>query len=162
MTRQLPTGVLGAWEFAKGIHRGQKDDLGEDYFSTHIAIVIDILLQITDDEILLKAACLHDAIEDADIMYDEIVDLFGKPVGDLVLEVTHEGTKDTGGYYFPRLSSYRGYLLKFADRLSNISRMGAWNNERKEKYLARSRFWKSVRGEPPNPILVPISLGDEQ
>lgn len=160
--RVLPESVLGAWEFAKGAHKGVTDDMGKDYFSVHVAHVVDILLQVTDDEILLKAACLHDTIEDTDITYEEVARLFGKPVADLVMEVTHEGTKETGGHYFPRLSSYRGYLLKFADRLSNLSRMDAWDKGRKEHYLARSRFWKSVKGEKPNPLLVPINLGDEQ
>jgi len=159
-SKVLPESVLGAWEYAKLAHRGAKDDMDKDYFSAHVAHVVDILLHVTDDEILLKAACLHDTIEDTETTYDEVVELFGKPVADLVMEVTHEGTKKDG-YYFPRLSSHRGYLLKFADRLSNISRMDAWDNGRKEHYLARSRFWKSVGSEKPNPILVPINLGDE-
>ncbi len=158
----LSKDVVMARNFAKEAHKGQKDDVGLDYFSTHIEQVFDILIQVTEDETILKGAYLHDVIEDTNITYEEIKDFFGVEVADLVMEVTHEGTKKTGGYYFPRLSTYRGYLLKFADRLSNISRMDVWDNTRKTQYLVRSRFWKSEKGEPPNPILVPISLGEEE
>jgi len=37
----------------------------------------------------------------------------------------------------------RGIILKFADRLSNLSRMNCWPEKRKEQYLRKSKFWKS-------------------
>lgn len=58
------------------------------------------------------------------------------------MEVTHEGQKDEYGYYFPRLKTKEGIMLKFADRLSNLSRMDNWNERRVAHYIKKSRFWK--------------------
>jgi len=132
-----------ARKFALNKHKGQLDDSGKDYFDAHIMQVFHILENVAIDDIeLLCAALLHDTIEDTDTTYDELLYDFGKYIADLVMEVTHDGTKDEG-YFFPRLHSQKGIILKFADRLSNISRMEAWDDKRKEHYLKRSKFWKS-------------------
>jgi (p)ppGpp synthase/HD superfamily hydrolase len=101
------------------------------------------LEQITDDEHILAAAWLHDVVEDTDYTAEEIKATFGQRVHDLVMEVTHDGQADNRGYYFPRLQSKDAILIKFADRLSNLSRMESWTEERKDHYLRKSKFWKS-------------------
>lgn len=131
------------YEFAKDVHREQVDDEGKSYFDSHIMQVVHILKQVTTDENLIKAAYLHDTIEDTHVYYEQLKEIFGKNVADLVNEVTHEGKKDEG-YYFPRLKTKEGILLKFADRLSNLSRMTPWDEERQQHYLEKSKFWNSV------------------
>ena len=131
-----------AFVFAQVKHKGQKDDDGKDYFEAHCLIVYRILQDINASENLLCAALLHDTIEDTDTTYEELVKEFTKDIADLVMEVTHDGKKDEIGYYFPRLKSQRGIMLKFADRLSNISRMDSWVEERRQHYLQKSRFWQ--------------------
>lgn len=133
---------MNAKEFAQIKHTGQLDDSGKDYFSSHIEQVVSILEKVTQDEDILSAAYLHDTIEDTQTTYEELVAGFGKRVADLVMEVTHEGKKDAYGRYFPRLKSREGILIKFADRLSNLSRMEPWNEQRKQHYLKKSKFWK--------------------
>ena len=100
---------------------------------------------MTTDENIICAELLHDTIEDTDTTYEELVEEFNKTVADLVMEVTHEGSKDDFGYYFPRLKSKDAILIKFADRLSNLSRMEEWDDTRQKQYLKRSKFWKSER-----------------
>jgi len=136
--------VWKAFDFALEKHINQKDDNEESYFHAHCMHVADILrgfMRERDDN-LLCAGYLHDTIEDTDTTYEELVTQFNKDIADLVMEVTHEGKKDNYGYYFPRLKTKRGILLKFADRMSNLSRMEAWNPSRQEQYIRRSRFWK--------------------
>lgn len=135
--------------FGKMKHYGQKDDDGKSYFLTHCLQVYHIMTKITNDEDMLCAAILHDTLEDTDTTYEELVEKFGERVAKLVSMVTHDGDKDKGGYYFPRLKKeddidlFRDAVcIKFADRLSNISRMTAWDTGRKEHYLKRSKFWK--------------------
>jgi (p)ppGpp synthase/HD superfamily hydrolase len=135
--------VVGrARDFAKERHGKQVDDCGKPYFESHVEKVAAILNLITDDKNLLAAAYLHDTVEDTQTTYEELSKTFGVDIADLVMEVTHEGSKENGGYYFPRLKSRGGILLKFADRLSNLSRMDAWSEQRKEHYLKKSRFWR--------------------
>ena len=129
--------------FASEKHKDQKDDIGKPYFDTHILQVVSILEKVTQDPYILAAGFLHDTIEDTNTTYDELVENFGKRVADLVMEVTHDGKKDEIGYYFPRLKSKDAILIKFADRLSNLSRMEAWDIARQEHYLKKSKFWKS-------------------
>jgi (p)ppGpp synthase/HD superfamily hydrolase len=93
---------------------------------------------------VLAAAYLHDTIEDTIIgTYGTLERMFGKEVADLVMEVTHDGQPDQKGYYFPRLHSQKAIMIKFADRLSNLSRMSSWDQKRKDQYLRKSKFWKS-------------------
>lgn len=134
--------VLRAAAAAQQMHAGQKEDTGRPYI-IHPEQVYNILLQITSDHVLLAAAWLHDVIEDTECTYDDLVKEFGEEIADLVNEVTHEGKKDSLGFYFPRLKTERGVLLKFADRLSNLSRMENWDEKRRAHYLKRSKFWKS-------------------
>lgn len=138
--------------FAFDKHTGQVDDDGEPYIK-HVCQVVDILRQVTDNEDVICAAYLHDTIEDCGVTYKKIEKLFGKNIADLVLEVTHDGS-NTSGYYFPRLQSKEAIMIKFADRLSNISRMTNWDIGRRKHYLQRSKFWKSslddciIEGQP--------------
>jgi (p)ppGpp synthase/HD superfamily hydrolase len=137
-----------AESFAREKHANQLDDSGKSYFDSHISQVVSILLKVTRDRSIIAAAYLHDTIEDTDTTYEELKKVFGKKIADLVNEVTHEGSKDSAGYYFPRLESREAFLIKFADRLSNLSRMEPWDKKRQEQYMRKSRFWndgKSLR-----------------
>ena len=132
-----------AMAFGAKCHEGQKDDDGHDYFWAHPVQVFYFLKEIAEDETVLIAALLHDVLEDTETTPLEIEKEFGKKVAELVLEVTHEEKKDEVGYYFPRLKSKDAILIKFADRLSNLSRMSSWNQKRQDQYLRKSKFWKS-------------------
>ena len=132
-----------AAEFAVKKHSGQLDDEGKDYFTAHCMHVFRILGEVTKDEEILASGLLHDILEDTDTTYVELELGFGKRVAALVFEVTHAGSKDNHGFYFPRLVSRDAILLKFADRLSNLSRMAAWGPRRQEQYLRKSKFWRS-------------------
>lgn len=136
-----PFPIMASAYFAKTKHEGQLDDDGKPYFG-HCMQVYDILKMLGCEEHVLVAGMLHDTIEDTDTTYEELVWRFGSKVADLVMEVTHEGKKDQHGYYFPRLKSREGILIKFADRLSNLTRMDSWPQERQEQYLRKSKFWK--------------------
>ena len=132
-----------AYLFAMNKHKDHKDDSGKAYFFSHVNQVANLIREITEDSELVAAAYLHDTIEDTQTTYEELEKEFGKRVADLVMEVTHDGQKDNIGYYFPRLHSKDGIVLKFADRLSNLSRMEPWDIARQEHYLKKSKFWKS-------------------
>lgn len=131
-----------AREFAKVKHQGQVDDEGKDYFKAHICQVVAILEEVTDDWRIICAGYLHDILEDTETTFLELAREFASNVPQLVYEVTHEGDKEHG-FYFPRLHSKEAVLIKFADRLSNLSRMKGWNEERQSHYLRRSKFWKT-------------------
>ena len=119
------------------------DDGGGSYFENHIWQVVAIIKQVTKDKEIIAAAYLHDTLEDTKTTYEELKENFGQRVADIVFEMTHEGKKDEKGYWFPRLKSKDAILVKFADRLSNLSRMDVWDEERQQHYLRKSKFWRS-------------------
>ena len=121
--------------YARNVHSGQLRDGGEPYI-VHPAQVAAILSEVTQDEDLIAAAWLHDVIEDSETTYEDLKAVFGQRVADLVNEVTHEGD------HFPRLKTRDGILLKFADRLSNLSDMNTWDAKQQARYLNKSKFWK--------------------
>ena len=135
--------VSKAVNFATMKHLGQKDDDGNDYYMSHLHPVMLLTHLLSKDCEVVAAAVLHDVLEDTDTSYEELEKEFGKRVADIVYEVTHEGTKDNYGYYFPRLKSKEAILIKLLDRASNISRMDAWDKQRQEHYLKKTRFWKT-------------------
>jgi len=134
-----------ALEYASERHKGQLDDQGRPYFFAHIVQVHSILKDVTDDEEVLCAGILHDVIEDTDASCEDVIREFNRPIAELVRELTQQGTRGTG-YYFPILKSRKAIMVKFADRLSNLSRMDDWPGDRQEEYLNMSRFWPV---EPP-------------
>ncbi len=130
--------VKAAREFTAQRHSGQLDDSGAPYFAAHVEQVARIISQVTDDPDILAAAYLHDLIEDTETTYEELSNLFGVRVAGFVLELTKEGRNR-----FPSLHSTEAIMIKFADRLSNLSRMEPWDEERRKRYLRSSIFWES-------------------
>ena len=138
-----------ALEYSSDKHKGQLDDQGRPYFFAHIVQVYSLLKDVTDDEETLCAGILHDIIEDTETTYEDLIHEFNKSIADLVLEMTHSGDRGTG-YYFPNLVSRKTVIIKFADRLSNLTRMDDWPGDRQQRYLEMSRFWPT---EPPGDLI---------
>jgi len=137
-----------AFDYARSKHEGQKGAFGRDYFSTHCVKVASILELLVGDDDIICAALLHDTIEDTDTSYDELVTEFGQEIATIVLMVTNDNGED----HFPRLQAdkynelyHKAVIVKFADRLANISRKfrddDDWSDERIYRYLSKSRFW---------------------
>lgn len=136
-----------ALQFASEKHKGQLDDLGRPYFFAHIVQVYSILVDVSDDTEVLCAGLLHDTLEDTDTTFDELRSTFTPNIAEIVQMVTY--SKKDEGKYFPSLKPLMEYnvlyhkavLVKFADRLSNLSRMENWSDERRNEYINSSRFW---------------------
>jgi len=140
--------------YVKKKHAGQKDDAGMDYYTAHIEQVVDIVWQIVencvyeDQDAILTAAMLHDILEDTDVTEKQLRKKFGDKITDLVVEVTHTGERNSDGApVFANLHSREAIIIKYADRLSNLSRMTPWTKERQQKYIDRSRFWITNKDE---------------
>lgn len=127
--------ITRAIDFARAKHKGQKDDTGADYFLAHVWNVGRIVEMITADSEIIASAYLHDTLEDTDTTTLEIQREFGTNVARYVWELT----KVDGD--FPNLKTREAILIKFADRLSNLSRMETWNLGRQREYIAKSKFW---------------------
>ena len=153
-----PAYIHEAVRFATQKHGHQIDDEERPYI-LHPVFVGRIIMEVLADDLdhvieqeskkdIIQAAFLHDVLEDTNTTHRELIEEFGQKVCDLVLELTHEGDKSRG-FYFPRLKSKEAIIIKFVDRLHNLSRMHSWDMDRQEHYLRRSRFWKKEKDEKP-------------
>lgn len=113
---------------------------GDKPFIAHPKLVASLLAQCCPkDYHLIAAGYLHDILENTRVQREHLEAEFGKDIADLVFEVTK-----TKYNTFPNLKSTRGYILKFADRLANLSQMGNWDEEKQTTYRQKSIFWQTV------------------
>lgn len=132
--------ITRARQFATKKHKGQVDDIGLPYI-LHPLRVAQMLTITTGNSYIIAAGWLHDVLEDTDTTFEELEISFGEVVANLVFEVT-KTIGHNGRAMFPNLKSRDAILIKFADRLDNLSRMESWDEERRAAYMKKSMFWQ--------------------
>lgn len=122
--------VEKAFLFAEKLHEGQYR-ISEEPYIIHPVEVAKILVNLKVDSHTLIAAFLHDILEDTDTKPEEIKELFGEDVLNLVQGVTKLGklqfksNEERQAENFRRLfiamaNDIRVIFLKLADRLHNM------------------------------------------
>ncbi len=134
--------IKKAYEFANIKHNGQKRVSGEDYI-IHPLNVAFILSGIHADSKTIEAALLHDTIEDCEVSYEEIENLFGIEVAKLVESITKINRLNFSGDTEALIANQRKILvgmtedvrviiLKLADRLHNMRTLWALSEKRQK------------------------------
>ena len=112
--------------YASNKHFGQFRKSGEPYINHPIEVATILSNEYKADSDTLIAALLHDVIEDTDSTYEEVKELFGKTIADMVLLVTKiKGQKlDKNDYLNKIVTSLitdpRVIIIKLVDRLHNM------------------------------------------
>ena len=135
------TGLDDAYAFATSAHQGQMRKSGEPFVHHPIEVAL-ILAELHMDTATLKAALLHDTVEDSDVTIAEVREQFGDEVAELV-----DGVTKLGKIEFESLSEaqsnnlrkmliamakdIRVILIKLADRLHNMRTLSALPEERR-------------------------------
>ncbi len=155
---RLPESDLAALDeaiaFATAQHGDQTRPAGEPYLE-HLLEATRVLVEaigVTDVD-LLRAAVLHDVVEDTDCTLDEVRDRFGERTTDLVDWVTKpprpegQSRAQARAAYLERLRGApdAAILVKLADRLSNVQRLDT--HPRPEKQ--RDYYLETVRSVLP-------------
>lgn len=125
-----------AVEFAANAHRGQKRKSGEPYIS-HPVMTADTLISWGMDLDSVLAGVLHDTVEDTDATLEQIKELFGPDVAQLVDGVTKvsqtSAVMKNLDSYLPKTKDnlsklliavgkdVRVIIIKLADRLHNLN-----------------------------------------
>jgi (p)ppGpp synthase/HD superfamily hydrolase len=144
--------ILSAARFAAERHAQQKRKgaLGEPYLNhlVEVAELVTASSQTLDTE-LVMAAFLHDVIEDTSVTLQELKNLFGSDVANLVAEVTDDKSlsKEMRKHLQVQTApnkSVRAQTLKLADKISNLRSILAsppqgWNLERRQQYFDWAR-----------------------
>ncbi len=121
-----------AYEFGFRHHEGQKRRSGGSYFENHCVEVAKILAEWNMDHITIIGGLLHDTIEDTEVNFEDIEKNFGADVANLVngvsklseIRFTSQKAKQAGNFMKMLISvaqDLRGIIIKFADRLHNMS-----------------------------------------
>lgn len=140
--------VLRAAHFAAQKHAGQRrmGAAAEPYIN-HLLEVAELVASALaePDTNLIIAALLHDTVEDAGVMKDELVERFGGDVADLVMEVTDDKSLPKAERKWLQIVnaaeiSVRAQAIKLADKISNLraivsSPPADWSVERKREYF---------------------------
>jgi len=132
-----------AFKFADKCHEGQLRKTGEPYIIHPINTAI-YLANMHMDWQTISAALLHDVIEDCDVSFEEINELFGKEVAGLVdgvtklptFKITQRNTNLSSSNEITRAATIRKLLIstsedarviliKLADRLHNMETLSA-------------------------------------
>ena len=148
MTKQNDLAKLAhAYTFAaeKHTHQVRKGEAREPYINHPCDVAYNVARICPDDVNLICAAVLHDTIEDTDAEYDDILQLFGEDVANLVAEVTDNKALPKAERKQAQVDSApnksdRAKILKLCDKASNLEAMAysppaAWDTDRRKAYL---------------------------
>ncbi len=148
-SKRAEAALLEALDFAARKHRDQRRKGGADAppYINHPIEVAHLLAVVGGftDSVMLRAAVLHDTIEDTGTTAEELEAAFGEEVGALVLELTDDKTlpkEERKRLQVERATdlSGRAKCIKIADKISNIREVAHspppdWSFERRARYL---------------------------
>ena len=135
--------VYRAYLFGAEAHEGQRRMSGEPYIY-HPLAVARILAEMHLDHESIIAAILHDVIEDTETAKEQIAELFGNEVAELVdgvSKLTHiefETKAEAQAENFRKMmlamvQDIRVILIKLADRLHNMRTLGVMRPDKKRR-----------------------------
>ena len=128
--------ITKAFNFANQAHKGIKRRSGEPYIMHPIAVASIVCDEIGLGSTSICAALLHDVVEDTDYTVEDIENIFGPKIAQIVDGLT----KISGGIFGDRASAQaenfkkllltmsndiRVILIKIADRLHNMRTLGS-------------------------------------
>ena len=128
--------ITKAFNFANQAHKGIKRRSGEPYIMHPLAVAQIVCSEIGLGSTSICAALLHDVVEDTDYTVEDIENIFGPKIAQIVDGLT----KISGGIFGDRASAQaenfkkllltmssdiRVILIKIADRLHNMRTLGS-------------------------------------
>lgn len=139
-----------AYYFAAEKHKNQRRK-GEDAepYINHPAHVAHILAAANADIDVVIAGILHDTVEDTETSYDELVEVFGQKIADIVMEVSDDKNlpkQERKKLQITKMAkkSAEAKKVKLADKISNLEAMSksppaGWAYDRKKEYFEWAR-----------------------
>ena len=134
--------VAKAYRFAAEFHRDQRRRSGEPYINHPVEVALILADDLHMDEDTICAALLHDTVEDTPATLDQVAELFGPTVAELVdgvtkltsIEVTSMDEKQALNLrkmFLAMSKDIRVVIIKLADRLHNMRTLAALPPDRR-------------------------------
>ncbi|NOR55289.1 MAG: RelA/SpoT family protein [Sulfurovum sp.] len=143
--------TLKALELSLTAHDGQTRKSGEPYI-VHPILVAAITAKISNDEMMVQAALLHDVVEDTSFTIEELEAIFGDDVAHMVegltkiVEIRDEELVPSGSderlihsaltfrkMLVASIKDVRVLVIKLCDRLHNMLTLEALSQEKKKR-----------------------------
>lgn len=138
--------ILKALHWSRKLHEGQKRESGEPYV-IHPIRVAEILIELKMDPSAIKAALLHDVLEDTDVGRLDLIEKFGMDVSALVDGVTKIDDMDIGKstrkaaslrkMVWAMVDDIRVIFIKLADKRHNMSTLQYIKEDERRLRIAR-------------------------
>lgn len=143
--------ITKAFNFAKSAHKGVRRRSGEPYILHPIAVARIVVSEIGLGSTSICSALLHDVVEDTDYTVEDIENLFGKKIAQIVDGLT----KISGGVFGEQASvqaenfrkllltmseDIRVILIKIADRLHNMRTLGSMPPAKQYKIAGETQY----------------------
>lgn len=127
-----------AKKLAKEKFKGMTDKAGKDYFEGHLKSVAENTKTIQGEIV----AYLHDIIEDTDVTFEDLLDMFGHQIALAVDYLTHKNNEDYFDYIEKIKENRLAREVKLADLKNNmdLTRLP----EVKEKDMKRLEKYKKA------------------
>lgn len=148
MALNIGRDLLQAVNFAADKHRDQRrKNIEASPYINHPIQVAELIARVgeVDDLAVLLAAVLHDTVEDTETSFEELEDLFGPEVSDLVTEVTDDKSLSKAERKKEQIRhtvtmTNRAKLIKLADKTCNVRDVAHsppedWDLKRRKEYL---------------------------
>ena len=143
LTKKELKEIEKAYNYAYEMHKGQYRKTGEEYI-IHPLYVAYILTTIMADKDTIIAGLLHDVIEDTETSREDVKEMFGESVANLVDGVTKINSINVSteneyltGYYKKIIvgmsEDVRVIIIKLADRLHNMRTLYALPHDRQKR-----------------------------
>ena len=141
--------VWKAYQLSQESHKNQFRESGEPYFS-HCESVGKILAEWNIDVETIIAGLLHDIVEDTSITKEDIINHFNQDIANLVEGVTklsgikfnskkQEQAENFMKMFISMAKDIRVILIKFADRLHNMSTIDYLSDEKKQRIALETK-----------------------
>ncbi|XSG85976.1 MAG: RelA/SpoT family protein [Methylohalobius sp. ZOD2] len=142
--------VRQAFRFADAAHADQFRLSGEPYICHPLEVALILAKEMRMDVAGIIAAILHDVIEDTQVTKEELSDLFGQEVAELVDGVTKLTQLDSKSKQEVQADSLRKMILamakdlrvilvKLADRLHNMRTLGPMAMDRRRRFARETQ-----------------------
>ena len=149
--------IQNVWKLVSKLHDGQKyggfNEGDRVEYLNHIgSVVFEVLnaLRLTENmnaDLAIKCAMLHDTIEDTEIKYEKVMELFGNDVASGVLALTkNDKIEDSSEKMMDSLRRIKQqpkevWAVKMADRISNLYQPPFyWNDDKKLYYITEAEI----------------------
>jgi GTP pyrophosphokinase len=143
--------ITKAFNFANQAHKGTKRLDGDPYIMHPLAVARVVCSEMGLGSTSICSALLHDVVEDTEYTVDDIKNMFG----DKIAQIVDGLTKISGGIFgeqasaqaenFRKLlltmnSDIRVILIKIADRLHNMRTLGSMDTARQYKIASETLY----------------------